>query len=177
MEARLISWWICEAEETFAEPDRGHWHFVTGQPGWITGVTSSRYAFADSQEERGARVPTGSSDGVRRWQGTNVERRERLWRSITYVRESVTPRDENALFFSPSTSLFAPRFEQTRQILDNVLHVEAARVNDQGSDSAESRGWIRHANISVPDIGTRRHSVLEFGQSHSANVDEIVPTR
>lgn len=64
----------------------------------------------------------------------------RLWRSITYVRESVTPR-EDALFFSPSISLLAPRFEQTRQILDdNVLYVEVARVNDQGNDSAESRG-------------------------------------
>jgi len=160
MGACLISWWVCGGNFR-REPDRGHWHFVTGQPGWITGVTSSRYAFADSQEERGARVPTGSSDGVRRWQGTSVERRgDYGGRSPTYG--SQWHLVMRTLFFSLLPPLFAPRFEQTRQILDNVLRVEAVRVNDQGNDSAESRGWIWHANISVPD---RKDSDLEFEYS------------
>jgi len=149
---------MVEAEESFAEPDRGHWHFVTGQPGWITSVTSSQYAFADSQEERGARVPTGSSNGVRRRQGTNVERRgDYGGRSPTYGSQWHL-RDEDALFSSSFTSLFALRFEQTRQILDNVLHVEVARVNNQGNDSAPVT-WL---NSTYEYLGVRYWIQEEF---------------
>lgn len=146
---------------------------------WPTRLNNRRYVIA----VRVCRQPGGkggkSANGKQR-RSKKVVRDEcreagRLWRSITYVRESVTPRDEDALFFSSSSiSLCTPCFEQTRQILDNVLHVEAARVNDQGNDSAESRGWIRHANISVPD---RKDAASVFGHSRNANVGEITPSR
>lgn len=100
-----------------------HW------PGWTTRLNNRRYvtgvyAFTDEEagkEEREATVPTGRERG-----GGRGRRRARKgaarfsaerarwgpWRSITYVRESVTPWGEDALFFLPSlpclpaTSLF-----------------------------------------------------------------------
>lgn len=146
---------------------------------WPTRLNNRRYVIA----VRVCRQPRGkggkSANGKQR-RSKKVARDEcreagRLWRSITYVRESVTPCDEDALFFSSSTSLLAPRFEQTRQILDNVLYVEVARVNDQGNDSAESRGWIRHANISMSDTDTGRTPIWSL--DGLANVGEITPNR
>lgn len=97
MGARLISW-VCGGK---LSQRAGSWPLAFRH--WPTKLNNRRYVIV----VRVCRQPGGkggkSANGKQR-RSKKMARDEcreagRLWRSITYVRESVTPRDEDALFF------------------------------------------------------------------------------